>query len=133
NLRATANEISVQFLKKDHGHSVHVVCSGTEGSISLEDSLLAGALTSWICGLSINNYPEGMRLGNDEAMMVLSQWLEVERYAKSRPLSALLEMGRGGQNVQRIGLAADIDAAARVDTVDLVVELQRDPLRIVAV
>jgi hypothetical protein len=45
----------------------------------------------------------------------------------------LLQMGRGGQNVQRIGLGADIDAAARVDSVDMVVELQRDPLRIVAV
>ena len=34
----------VQFLKKDHGHPIHIVCSGTEGFISLEDSLLAGAL-----------------------------------------------------------------------------------------
>ena len=48
NLRATSDEISVQFLKKDHGHSVHIICAGTEGHISLEDSLLAGALTSQI-------------------------------------------------------------------------------------
>ncbi len=43
NLRATSDEIVVQFLKKDHGHPVHIVCSGTEGLISLEDSLLAGS------------------------------------------------------------------------------------------
>ena len=48
NLRATADELSVQFLKKDHGHPVHIVCAGTEGHISLEDSLLAGALASQI-------------------------------------------------------------------------------------
>jgi 2-phosphosulfolactate phosphatase len=133
NLRATSNEVSVQFLKKDHGHAVHIVCSGTEGLISLEDSLLAGALTAWICALSVADFPEGQRLGNDQAYIALSQWLEVERYLKSRPLRRLLEMGRGGQNVRRIGLADDITTAAQVDSVDLVVELQRDPLRIVAV
>ena len=52
NLRATSDEISVQFLKKDHGRSVHIVCAGTEGHISLEDSLLAGALTSQIAEIS---------------------------------------------------------------------------------
>ena len=41
NLRATSQELSLQFLKKDHQRSVHIVCSGTEGYISLEDSLLA--------------------------------------------------------------------------------------------
>ena len=51
NLRATSDEISVQFLKKDHGHAVHIVCAGTEGHISLEDSLLAGALTSQIANI----------------------------------------------------------------------------------
>jgi 2-phosphosulfolactate phosphatase len=133
NLRAISNEISVQVLKKDHGYPVHIVCAGTEGLISLEDSLLAGALTAWISALGVEEYPEGQRLGNDAAFIVLSQWLEVERYLKSRPLWRLLSLGRGGQNVQGIGLPGDIKAAARVDSVDLVVELCRDPLQIVAV
>ena len=51
NLRATSDEISVQFLKKDHGHTVHIICAGTEGHISLEDSLLAGALASQIANI----------------------------------------------------------------------------------
>ena len=80
NLRATADELSVQFLKKDHGHPVHIVCRGTEGHISLEDSLLAGALTGKITELSLPQSPEAKRLGNDEALIVLSQWLEVERF-----------------------------------------------------
>jgi len=133
NLRATSNEISVQVLKKDHGCPVHIVCAGTEGFISLEDSLLAGALTAWVSALSVEEYPEGKRLGNDAAFMVLSQWLEAERYLKSRPLWRLLSLGRGGQNVEGIGLPGDIKAAARVDSVDLVAELCRDPLQIVAV
>jgi 2-phosphosulfolactate phosphatase len=133
NLRATADEIAVQFLKKDHGRSVHIVCAGTEGFISLEDSLLAGALTAWIAALSVSQYPEGQRLGNDEALIVLSQWLEVERYLKRRPLWRLLSIGRGGQNVLRIGRSVDIEDAGSFDRFNLVAELCRDPLRIVAI
>ena len=58
NLRATSNEISVQFLKKDHGHPVHIICAGTEGHISLEDSLLAGALTSQIAEVWRSRLPD---------------------------------------------------------------------------
>ena len=100
NLRATSAELSVQFLKKDHGHPVHIMCAGTEGHISLEDSLLAGALASQIADVSD---PPGAKFadlfGNDEALMVVSQWLEVERYLEKRPLWSLLSLGRGGQNV----------------------------------
>jgi len=133
NLKATASDIAVQFLKKDHGQPVHIVCAGTEGYISLEDSLLAGALTTWVAALTISEYPEGDRLGNDEAFIVLSQWLEAERYLKSRPFWRLLSIGRGGQNVQRIGRTLDIQDAADFDRFQLVAELSRDPLRIVAV
>ena len=74
NLRATSDEISVQFLKKDHGHSVHIVCAGTEGHISLEDSLLAGALTSRDRRMSdvMPGSEVATLFGNDEALMVLS-------------------------------------------------------------
>jgi 2-phosphosulfolactate phosphatase len=133
NLRATADEIAVQFLKKDHGQPVHIVCAGTEGFISLEDSLLAGALTAWIAVLTVDRLQGRAPLGNDEAFLVLSQWLEVERYVKRRSLGRLLSLGRGGQNVQRIGLANDIADAAQVDRYALVAELGRDPVRIVAV
>jgi 2-phosphosulfolactate phosphatase len=133
NLQATADEISVQFLKRDHGQSIHIVCSGTEGQISFEDSLLAGALTGKITELSLPESPEAKRLGNDEALIVVSQWLEVERFRKRRPLSRLLSLGRGGQSVQRIGRDDDIEDSADFDRFPLVAELSRDPLRIVAV
>jgi 2-phosphosulfolactate phosphatase len=132
NLQATADEISIQFLKKDHGQPIHIVCSGTEGYISFEDSLLAGALMGKITELSLPQSAEAKRLGNDEALIVLSQWLEVERFLERRSLSRLLSLGRGGQNVQRIGRAADLEDAAVFDRFKLVAELSRDPLRIVA-
>ena len=133
NLRAISQEISVQLLKKDHGRSVHVVCAGTEGFISLEDSLLAGALVRDAAQVTDNTPPDNTLLGNDEALVVAYQWLAAARGLQERPLSLLLSLGRGGQNVQRIGLSEDIAAAAQVNRFELVAELSRDPLRIVAV
>jgi 2-phosphosulfolactate phosphatase len=133
NLRAISDEISVQFLKKDHGRSVHVICAGTEGFISLEDSLLAGALTMDAAQLTADTLGENALLGNDEAFIVASQWLTAAQGFRERPLAGLLSLGRGGQNVQRIGLADDIASAAQINRFDLVSELCRDPLGIVAV
>jgi 2-phosphosulfolactate phosphatase len=135
NLRATSDEISVQFLKKDHGRSVHIICAGTEGHISLEDSLIAGALTSQIANIVelVPGSEVAPLFGNDEAFMVVAQWLEVERFLEKRPLWKLLSLGRGGQNVLAIGRSADIEEAAAFDRYNLVAELQHDSKRIVAV
>jgi len=135
NLRATSHEISVQFLKKDHCRSVHIICAGTDGHISLEDSILAGALTSKVA--EVSDFIPGSKVatlfGNDESLMVVCQWLEVERFLKQRSLSSLLSLGRGGKNVGGIGLIADIEAASLLNIFPLVAELSRDPLQIVAV
>jgi 2-phosphosulfolactate phosphatase len=135
NLRATTDEISVQFFKKDHGHAVHIICSGTEGHVSLEDSLLAGALISQIANVVevVPGSEIAKLFGNDEALMVVTQWLEVERFLEKRPLWKLLGSGRGGQNVLSIGRSTDIEEAAHFDRHNLVAELKRDSLRIVAV
>ncbi len=136
NWKATADELTVQLLKKDHGHPIHIVCSGTEGFISLEDSLLAGALTKYLADAmvargSIRN--ASLLIGNDEALIVLSQWLEVEMFLEHRPFWKLLQLGRGGRNVTRLGLEEDIKVAAKVNNLPIIAELAREPLRIVKV
>jgi 2-phosphosulfolactate phosphatase len=131
NQRATVDELALEFLKADHGRHVHIVCSGTEGEVSLEDALLAGALAKSLTDLGTESLGGEAPLGNDSAFLVVSQWLEVERYLQKRPLGRLLRLGRGGRNVRRIGLEPDIDDAARVDRFGLVAELRREPLRIV--
>ncbi len=65
--------------------------------------------------------------------MVVTQWLEVERFLEKRPLWKLLSLGRGGQNVVAIGRPVDIEEAAYFDRYNLVAELKRDSMRIVAV
>ncbi len=133
NLRAISDELIVQFLKKDHGHPVHIVCAGTEGHVSLEDVLLAGALVRNITDITTKSVASAASLGNDEALIAVSHWLAAAQAFRISPLGELLKLGRGGQNVQRIGLAKDIAVAAEIDRQPLVAELSRDPLRIVRV
>ncbi len=132
NLQATAEELSGRFLEADPGRDIHIVCAGTEGHVSLEDSLFAGALACRLTDLSIERLGEAAPLGNDEAILAVAQWREVERSIERRPLARILAVGRGGKNVRRIGLDGDIEDAARIDRFALVARLERDPTRIVA-
>ena len=131
NLRATSSELAVQFLKKDHKHPVHIICAGTDGHISLEDTLLAGALAAGIASETEQNIAN--LFGNDEAFMAVSQWNDVHRHLDRRPLASILKSGRGGKNLVEIGMDVDIEASSQIDSLPLVAMLERDPLRVVAV
>jgi 2-phosphosulfolactate phosphatase len=106
----------------DH-RPVHLVCSGTDGRISLEDATLAGSLASSLLA-------QGYRSGNDEAEIAAGLWIGVTTGGES--LADRLSRGRGGRRVRSIGLAADLEAAATVDRFSIVAELHRDPLRILS-
>ena len=118
---------------------IHLVCAGTEGRISYEDTLLAGAFAKHFKDL---DHP----MGNDEAEIAAGLWARVEdaiwfksggkkvRAEEPNPLVRYLTRGRGGRRVVELGLEADIADAARLNRSDhqIVAELRRDPLRIVA-
>jgi 2-phosphosulfolactate phosphatase len=97
---------------------VHIVCAGTEGSVSLEDTLLAGALVDYLCQL-------GEVRVNDAARLA---WDCFEN--QGRVLLGALEVSHGGAILRRLGYDEDIRAAAHVDHFALVPELRRDPLRV---
>ena len=112
---------------------IHVVCSGTDGRVSLEDSLLAGALARNLGRARSEAHP-GRVYGNDEAEMTAWLWASIatnELYDEwDTWLTEYLSLGRGGRRVREIGLAADLADAARIDRFPVVAELRRDPLRI---
>jgi 2-phosphosulfolactate phosphatase len=125
---------------------IHLVCAGTDGQISLEDSMFAGALAheldSWVWEESVGTVasikidePETMPetvLANDEAEIAVSLWRETESIIEEGyTLADALSDGRGGRRVLAIGLDADLDDAARIDRFPFSAELLRDPLRIV--
>jgi 2-phosphosulfolactate phosphatase len=97
---------------------LHIVCAGSDGEPSFEDTLLAGAIVEAMC-----DYFE-LKL-NDAARLA---WDSFE--SNGHVLRSALDLGRGGQTLQRLGFDADIAAAAAVDRFTLVPELKRDPLRI---
>jgi 2-phosphosulfolactate phosphatase len=97
---------------------VHIVCAGTDGQVSLEDTLLAGALVDFLC-------EHGEVTLNDSARLA---WDSFENHGQM--LEGALEVGLGGRNLLKLGYDFDIRDAARVDRFAIVPELKRDPLRI---
>jgi 2-phosphosulfolactate phosphatase len=126
NLRATVESLLVNVLKV-HALPIHIVCAGTDGWVSHEDTLLAGALAS---GLADD---WEIPLGNDEAVIAVSHWRATAHRIGREPLIDFLAQGRGGRRVFEIGLGDDLADAARVDRFPLVAELRREPLKIIRV
>jgi 2-phosphosulfolactate phosphatase len=116
NLSATIDAV------QNDGLAIHLVCSGTNGLISFEDNLLAGAMVQALRA-------RGRSPGNDEARLAEMAWSN----ASKEPLVDVLSRGAGGQRVTEIGLAADIKVAGAVDRMGLVVEVVRNPIRVVKV
>jgi 2-phosphosulfolactate phosphatase len=124
NRRAT-----IDALKAD-GRPIHLVCAGTDGLISLEDTILAGSIAHQLdsCGRDLTETP----LANDQAEIAASLWRETESLIDDGySLADALSEGRGGRRVLAIGLEADLQDAARIDRFPFAAELLRDPLRVV--
>jgi 2-phosphosulfolactate phosphatase len=97
---------------------VHIICAGTDGEATLEDTLLAGALVDFLCDVVEARLNDSARLA----------WDCFETHG--RVLLGALELSRGAVNLRRLGYDEDIRAAAQVDQFALVPELRRDPLRV---
>ncbi len=97
---------------------VHLLCAGTDGEVTLEDVLLAGAFIDCFCDL------DDVAL-NDSARLA---WDCFEFHGAV--LQETLKLGRGGANLLALGYDADIRAAAEVDKFMIVPELRRRPPRL---
>lgn len=121
------NESATVGVLATAGLPIHVICAGTDGEVSWEDSLLAGCIVDYLSGV-------GIEPGNDSARLAAAAWADSEvRVEIGYSLADLLSEGRGGRRVREIGLADDLEAAADFDRFDFAAELRRDPLRIVRV
>ncbi|REJ65212.1 MAG: 2-phosphosulfolactate phosphatase [Planctomycetota bacterium] len=106
--------------------TVHLLCSGTQGRITREDVLLAGAVVERLTG----GEAASAWTINDSARLAAAAWRDVAARLDDVPLAAQLADSQGGRNVTRLGLAADIEAAAVVDKFDLVPRLDVETWRI---
>jgi 2-phosphosulfolactate phosphatase len=101
------------------GTAVSLLCAGTGGAVAMEDVLGAGAVMDALSTVS-NVTP-----ASDVALMALRLF----RSTRS-DLRTVLAESRGGRNVIAAGLGPDIDFAARLNALDVVGAVEKDPLAV---
>ena len=96
---------------------VHLICAGTDGAVSSEDTLCAGALAMGVLRDADIAPPL-----NPTAAQAVDLYKSCHG-DQGRLLTALRE-SRGGQNLRRLGFDSDICLAAERDRFDLVPEFE---------
>lgn len=98
------------------GRSVQIVCAGTDGKVSAEDVLCAGAIADGIA----RTQSQGVQLG-DAARISRSFW---QNWSTPALVRQVLRESHGGVNLIGLGYDADVDRCAEIDRFDLVPEFQ---------
>jgi 2-phosphosulfolactate phosphatase len=153
NLSATVDDILVQFLKKDRRPSIHIVCAGSEGHPTSEDDLLAGALADRLAtrsfdllvsggtfneqaaegSMTLEHYERAV-LGDESpptpASRAVVDWQLTRGPFQQRAVLERLRESDGGLRLEQIGRGVDIEAASKIDVLDVVGKLGRKPTRI---
>ncbi len=109
------NRMAVVREIADDDRPVHLICAGTDGCVTAEDLLAAGAI---IAELEARSRPLASR--DDLALVAKDLW--TGQSSSNDRLRNALRQSRGGRNLIELGFEADIDRAARVDSIDLVAE-----------
>ena len=100
-----------------------VLCSGTDGLITSEDVIFAGAFLQRVTELREQS---GLPVGKftDPAMIAINHWQTVQGLVEGgAALSDFFKNARGGINLVKIGHSADIEFAANIDSLPIVSEL----------
>ena len=115
--------------------AVEIVCAGTDGEVTREDTLLAGAIVEELTRQDPHPGPlpegEGEIQFNDQAEIAADAWrAAIGTLTGQSPLSSAIRHSRGGRNLIEIGQENDIDIAAQLDKFDIVPELDLPNWRI---
>ena len=101
---------------------VCVVCSGTNGEITFEDVLCAGALIAKAKEI----LPRPKFEINDQAHIAMEAWNAILLSEKKRAFLNALRQSRGGKNLIELGSDRDIEFACEIDATEIVGELNFD-------
>lgn len=110
---------------------VDVLCAGTDGDVTSEDIMAAGALVNQLRELS-----KSRGQLNDNARSAANYWGKVRNIAEltsrniSDVLQTMLRESAGGRNLIEIGHDHDLVDCARIDALDIVPELDIPAWRI---
>lgn len=93
---------------------IHMVCAGTNGVITGEDTLFAGAVTHAILERTAD-----LQL-NDAATLAVSHWRQECDDLSPQKIEQSLRRAQGGRNLIELGYDKDITTAAAVDSVPVI-------------
>jgi len=110
-----SNLHSVISLLANDSRPIHLVCAGTDGFVSTDDALCAGAIATGVW--AARNWPKWL---GDELRMVMDFF--TCRCQPMREVINTLRESQGGRNLISLGLDADIERAARWDLFRIVPE-----------
>lgn len=96
---------------------VHLVCAGTKGKITVEDSLCAGAIVDRLLAAS---GAEESQWTDDQLRLALDLYRYESRTSAS--FRNAMRSGYGGRNCLRLGFADQVDRAATSDLFSIVPE-----------
>ncbi|MEM8667551.1 MAG: 2-phosphosulfolactate phosphatase [Planctomycetota bacterium] len=113
----------IDYLSKCN--SVHLVCAGTEGEITVEDVLLAGALVAR-CESQL-----AAEIRDDDSLLARQlwhSWFPHTNETTSEELAERLRETRGGRNLLSVGYDRDLERCAEMDSVNCVpVRMSKTP------
>lgn len=103
------------------GCDIHLVCAGTDGAVTEEDLLAAGAILAAAAGLPACD-PERF---DPAAVSAVEAWRGLEAAAElpEAAVAVAFATSRGGQNLIELGMEADLPAAAQIDRLPIVPRL----------
>jgi 2-phosphosulfolactate phosphatase len=107
-----AAEILRQIKNEKH---IAIICSGTEGKISSEDTLLAGFIVTII-------QTENKKTQLDKiALSCVNQW---NRESQKRNLLENLRLGEGAKKLIQLGFDKDIEYAAKLNSINVAPKIE---------
>jgi len=116
----TTNEVAAAIARRAAalGRRLILASAGTVGTVSCEDTLVAGAIIE-----ALAEEPRGAAWHlEDSAIVALAAW----RGAKDR-LAEIFHQTWGGSFIARLGLEADLEVCTQVDTMEVVPLVRGEP------
>ena len=109
---------------------IALLCAGTDGQITREDVLFAGAVVYQLADEGSLSKGSPVWELNDQALIAAAAWRATLRDVSPKSLSEQLRSSIGGRNLLGMGHGSDIDLAAQMDKFDFVPELDLSNWRI---
>ena len=108
---------------------IHLVCAGTDGGVTLEDSLYAGALAKGL----VEEGRTAISKCDDTTQLCLALYDRTaydEKGDRSAQIRNLFRNSQGGRNLLQLGMESDLTVCSQLDTLETVASWDRETNRI---